>query len=163
MPLIQIELASGYAAGLEHYRQAGAMLNEIKTSGQVSHGSWTRWLTKNFELSQTQARRYMRLARAVADADEFKTTPEGRFRSIKDAIGERPARAAWQADIGALRQAELKRTEQCEARRKLAMQLIDIGYKSLAAKHHPDKGGSGEAMMLLNEVRDELKQHAWRR
>ena len=146
------------------------MLIEVKDSGQVAHGSWTRWLTKNFELSQTQARRYMRLARAVADGDEFKTTPEGRFRSIKDIIGERPARAAWRIDIDALRQAEARREaeyklrqEQCEQRRKLAAQLIDIGFKALAAKLHPDKGGSGEAMMLLNEVRDELKQHAWRR
>jgi hypothetical protein len=43
---------------------------------------------------------------------------------------------------------------------KLAMQLIDIGYKALATKLHPDKGGSGDAMSRLNEVRDRLKQRA---
>lgn len=112
---------------------------------------------KHFELSQTQARRYMRLARAVTDTDEFKTTPEGRFRSIKEIIGERSARAAWQADIDALRaQAGSKRAEQ----RKLALRLIDIGFRVLAVEMHPDKGGSGEAMALLNEVRDQLRQRA---
>jgi DnaJ-class molecular chaperone len=43
---------------------------------------------------------------------------------------------------------------------KLAMQLIDIGYKALATKFHPDKGGSRDAMSRLNEVRDRLKQRA---
>ena len=115
VPLIRDELAAGDAAALEHYRHAGEMLIEAKE--QVSHGSWSRWLTKNFELSQTQARRYMRLARAATDAHEFKTTPEGRFRSIKDVIGERSARAAWQADIDTLRaQGGSKRAEQRRAR-----------------------------------------------
>jgi hypothetical protein len=161
VPLIKTELAAGYEAGLEHYRRAGEMLNEAKD--QVSHGSWTRWLTRNFELSQTQARRYMRLARAVDGDGDFKTTPEGCFRSIKDVIGEHPARAASQIDFAALRQADLKRVGEHKLKLDLAAQLIDIGFKVLASKLHPDKGGSPEAMTLLNEVRDELKHHAWRR
>jgi hypothetical protein len=35
----------------------------------------------------------------------------------------------------------------------LALQLIDIGYKVLSVKLHPDKGGSHDAMRRLNKVR----------
>ena len=162
VPLIKDELAAGEAAGLEHYRQAGEMLNEAKE--QVAHGSWARWLTKNFELSQTTAKRYMRLARIPDDDDAFKSTTDGRFRSYREIIGERPARVAWhdgvRENIERIRQETLSRQQARDAARKLAMQLIDIGYKALATKLHPDKGGSREAMMLLNEVRDRLKQRA---
>jgi hypothetical protein len=158
VPLIKDELTAGDAAGLEHYRQAGEMLNEAK--GQVPHGSWSRWLTKNFELSQTTAKRYMRLARVAKDDDDvFKSTTDGRFRSYREIIGERPA-ARVAENIQRIRQEALSRQQDRDAARKLAMQLIDIGYKALATKLHPDKGGSREAMMLLNEVRDRLKQHA---
>lgn len=58
------------------------------------------------------------------------------------------------------RAAELKRVEERDAQRQLALQLIDIGYKALATKLHPDKGGSRDAMSRLNQVRDRLKAHA---
>jgi hypothetical protein len=51
----------------------------------------------------------------------------------------------------------LKREQERELQRKLALQLIDIGYKALASKLHPDKGGSREAMSRLNAVRERLK------
>ena len=50
VPLIQNELIEASAAGLDHFRRAGEMLVEAKE--QVSYGSWGRWLSKNFELSQ---------------------------------------------------------------------------------------------------------------
>jgi hypothetical protein len=63
-------------------------------------------------------------------------------------------------DLDVLRQSELKRVEERDAEHKLALQLIDIGYKTLATKLHPDKGGSRDAMARLNRVRDRLKMHA---
>lgn len=59
-----------------------------------------------------------------------------------------------------LKRDELKRAEERDAQRQLALQLIDIGYKVLARTLHPDKGGSREAMARLNAVRDRLKQSA---
>jgi hypothetical protein len=41
--------------------------------------------------------------------------------------------------------------------RDLALELIDIGFKALATRLHPDRGGSKDAMRRLNRVRDELK------
>jgi hypothetical protein len=59
--MIQSELQQGNSAGHEHYRRAGEMLIEAKD--QIGHGGWGRWLAKNFELSDRQAREYMRWAR----------------------------------------------------------------------------------------------------
>lgn len=48
---------------------------------------------------------------------------------------------------------EKERKLQCQ----LGLQLIDIGYKVLATRLHPDKGGSQEVMVRLIQVRDLLK------
>jgi hypothetical protein len=37
-------------------------------------------------------------------------------------------------------------------------ELIEGAYKILARLHHPDRGGSTEAMQALNEARDALKE-----
>jgi hypothetical protein len=41
-----------------------------------------------------------------------------------------------------------------DQRSRLAAELIREGFRSLAKKHHPDHGGSGEYMALLTEARD---------
>jgi hypothetical protein len=48
--------------------------------------------------------------------------------------------------------------EEREADLKLVAQLIDAGYRSLASKLHPDKGGSRDAMSRLSRVRDQVKR-----
>ena len=45
-----------------------------------------------------------------------------------------------------------------KVRRDLAFKVIDIGFKVLATKLHPDKGGSTEAMTRLNNIRQSLKE-----
>ncbi len=45
-------------------------------------------------------------------------------------------------------------------RRLLARQLIDSGFKALAIKLHPDKGGPGCDMAILNEIRETMKSAA---
>jgi YesN/AraC family two-component response regulator len=42
--------------------------------------------------------------------------------------------------------------------RKLMSQIIDSGFKALAIKFHPDKGGSTDMMTRLNKMRDRLKR-----
>ena len=52
------------------------------------------------------------------------------------------------------------RDDEVRLHRELAEELIDIGYRALATRLHPDRGGSKDAMARLNRVRDELKQIA---
>ena len=57
-------------------------------------------------------------------------------------------------------QEKQSREDETKLHRDLADELIDIGYKALATKLHPDRGGSRDAMARLNIVRDELKDIA---
>ena len=54
----------------------------------------------------------------------------------------------------------LKLAKEREKERELGQRLVDIGYRALAVKLHPDKGGSLEAMITLNRARDHLKRFA---
>ncbi len=60
----------------------------------------------------------------------------------------------------ALRREAVKRRDELDQIRDLKEKIINVGYKTLASKLHPDvKGGSRHAMTLLNAARDGLKRH----
>jgi hypothetical protein len=170
IPLIQSELQMGNSAGREHYRQAGEMLIEAKD--QIAHGSWGSWLAKNFDMHATTARLYMRWAR---EHDENEGTDlEMRPKSLREFEGRterdrenrqskqqqdfrRVLREVARDDFVQERQA---RDDEVRLHRELAEELIDLGYRALATRLHPDRGGSKDAMSRLNRVRDELRQIA---
>jgi hypothetical protein len=54
-------------------------------------------------------------------------------------------------------QARAEKAER-EAQRELSLEITAAGYRLLAVKHHPDKGGSSEAMARLTRARDHLKR-----
>jgi hypothetical protein len=156
VPLIQEDLAAAELAGMPYHRAAGEKMLEAKS--QIPHGQFGAWFNRSFRITQRTAQYYMSLVKTEKRTDV-------RFSSMDDFrrhLGEDRGRHG-RIDLNVLRQAQLERAEECELKLKLATQLIDIGYKALASKLHPDKGGSPEAMTRLNEVRSELKQHGWRR
>lgn len=161
VPLIKDELTAGDEAGLTHYRRAGEMLNEVRDSEQVPYGSWGQWLSKNFRLSSKTAHRYMQLARLPASVARDKT-------SLSDAIGEKPSRSTWKpifeaadrVNVTRLADERQSRDNEVKLHRELALKLIDLGYRAMATRLHPDRGGSRDAMGRLNLVRDELKSIA---
>jgi hypothetical protein len=164
VPLIQEELGAGDAAGFAHYRRAGALLLEARDS--VAAFKWGAWLSKNFALSRSTAWRYMKLAETG-----------GRFgaeTTIEDALGYKPRRerhAEWnpvrevtaRVDADRLGQARQAREDEARLHRDLAYELIEIGFKAMAMRLHPDRGGSKDAMRRLNRVREELNVAAARR
>jgi hypothetical protein len=170
IPLIQDELQRGNAAGREHYSRAGQMLLEAKD--QVGHGGWGRWLTKNFDLTQRTAQQYIRWAKHVEQIRSGASQVS--FNSLRDMTGQREherterTSAQQQAFRRVLRdvarddfmQERQTRDDEVRLHRELAEELIDIGYRALATRLHPDRGGSKDAMARLNRVRDELKQIA---
>ena len=178
--LIKDDLEQGKAAaeraGLPHYRAAGEKLIEAKS--QLPHGEFVQWVERNFTVTIRHARRYMDLAKATQATEKGLASP---FSSLSDFVRQtsdpnynkphtvRPT--AWFEPVKQvvekvdtetlnLKREELKRADERDAQRKLALQLIDIGYKVLARELHPDKGGSKEAMARLNAVRDRLKNSA---
>ena len=63
-----------------------------------------------------------------------------------------------QVNFDALRAERRQQEKEERLNRQLALQLIEVGYKALATKLHPDKpGGSTEAMVRLNTVRAALR------
>jgi hypothetical protein len=56
------------------------------------------------------------------------------------------------------RQESQARSEEKAKLHQLCRRIIDTGYKALATKLHPDKGGSPEVMARLNRARDTLKR-----
>jgi hypothetical protein len=171
VPLIQADFKHGKdaaeQAGLPYYRAAGEKLLEAKA--QLPHGEFVPWVERHFTFSMDQANRYMQLGAASQ-----KTLASG-FSSLSDFIRQtsnpnynRPPTTSWHEPVKDvigrvdtetlnLKREELKRDEERDAQRRLALQLIDIGYKVLARELHPDKGGSRDAMARLNAVRARLK------
>jgi hypothetical protein len=176
VPLIRADLKQGTEAAKTasepYWRAAGQKMLEAKA--QLDHGKFTAWVLRNFDIGIRHAQQYMALARATADPEMRDAI---RFSNFREAVRETTDNpnygkpASWRAEIvedlkrakeEAARHAaeELSRQQEREAERKLAVQLITIGFKALASKLHPDKGGSRDAMQRLNRVRDRLKQHA---
>jgi hypothetical protein len=179
IPMIRVELEAGHAAGVEHYRKAGEHLLDAKPQVMQSGKSWTSWLAKNFKnadgkpLSHDTALRYMRFA-------EQSNTRRRVFRTIEEAIGddrsarrEREQRShraeasasarqqqlngfTKQVDFDALRRERQDRDREEKLVHKIALQLVDVGYRVMAAKEHPDKGGTSEGMARLTRVRNWL-------
>ena len=165
VPLIQSELSAGNRAGIEHYRRAGEMLLEARE--QVAAFKWGKWLSKNFALSRQSAYTYMKLAERVREEPDLVNRGLQTVRSIvRPNTGTahphwRPVfEAAKKIDVDEFTDTRQARAEEMQLHRDLALELIDLGYKALATRLHPDRGGSRDAMRRLNRVRDELKSVA---
>jgi hypothetical protein len=170
IPMIQSELQQGDSAGRDHYRRAGDMLIEAKD--QVAYGGWGRWLSKNFDLSDKTARTYMQWARihddfgggdakapykSIREMTGHNERARDRYQSPQQQQFRRVLRDVAREDFVQERQ---DRNDELDLHRDLAIELIEIGYRALATRLHPDRGGTKDAMARLNRVRDELKHVA---
>lgn len=168
VPLIKQDLRDAKEAadqaGLPYYIAAGEKLIEAKAGVAVM--DWLDWLKRNFHLSRFTAAAYMRAARNVERGATFATLSEahGDMRPThptpwKERVQEVLNRVDLESFNLQARDISLAKDRKLE--RELALQLIDIGYKVLAVKMHPDKSnGSHEAMRRLNKVRARLKEAA---
>ena len=177
VPLIKDDLAKGKEAaekaGMPYYQAAGEKMLEAKP--QIS-GGFQDWVKRNFGITPRHAQNYMNLARATAGeqigrAHPFNSLSEFMRHEGKEPYGKKSPHREWHKDVDhiadrarrdmeRIREESLTRQQEREAEQKLALRLIDIGYKVLAKELHPDKGGSRDAMQRLTRVRDRLKQHA---
>src|SRR5262245_36680308 len=167
IPLIQADLEQGDRAGMQYFADAGDKL--IEAQSQVTHGHWGAWVSKNFHLTGRTASNYMRLARLRAQYAQNGTASSDLPHSLNEMRGEttraqsrRHAERAYKSVLRDLEadlytQEQHTRADEVQLHRDIALELIDVGFKALATRLHPDRGGSKEAMARLNRVRDELK------
>jgi len=173
VPLIQKDLErareAAKQAGRPHYQAAGEKMIEARP--QMNATEFDSWCQRNFNVGRRQANEYINWARHNSGIDD---SP---FTSFRDAISKtrdnpnygKPA--SWREDVKnnidraraeaqRIQNENLSRQQERDADRKLALKLIDIGFKVLAKELHPDKGGTRDAMSRLSRVRDRLKSHA---
>lgn len=152
VPLIKQDIQAAQNAGMPYYRAAGEKLIEAKS--QLAHGEWQEWLKRNFSLTARTAQNYMQMADAqkrnvfrFSSLNEFK-----RQRKAERAGGARDAQP-----IGNKFERMANAFKEQKLLRKLAIEIIDAGYRHLSAKYHPDKGGDSDTMRRLSDVRKALK------
>jgi hypothetical protein len=183
VPLIKKDLEQARAvhtaaekASEPYYFAIGDKLIEAKA--QLASGEFTQWVSKNFKFGQRQAQQYMALARATSDTQKRVALRAMEEMSFNAAVREHTSNvnlgrpAAWREDIkDNVQKARVEarrlaledsrsRADERAAEKKLALRLIDIGFKVLVKELHPDKGGTKDAMSRLSRVRTRLKQYA---
>lgn len=177
VPLIKKDLEEGKEAsaraGLPYYRAAGEKMLEAKS--QIKHGEFQEWVRRNFGLGKVQAHRYMQLAKVDEEkflgrnfsnfSEAFRATVDSNYNkphTVRPQPWHEPVKEAMSKVDVAILNADRERANRAEERKvlhDLGMQLIEIGFKALATKLHPDKGGSKDAMMRLNQVRNLLRNY----
>jgi hypothetical protein len=164
-PLIKNDLSLAdreSKSSMEHYSAAGEKLIEAKS--QMPHGEWGDWLRDNFNRSQTQATRYMKLAKQNLRGAKFDSVNEMERKTRRHPAGLpkeiRKIMEGINVDVETLSKEDINEKKEEGVLRKLARQVIDAGYRTLSLKLHPDKGGSTEAMQRLNQVRIALRNFA---
>jgi hypothetical protein len=172
VPLIKKDFALGQDAAEEaampYYKAAGEKLIEARS--QQSASDFWLWVKHHFGRSESQCKLYMKLAQATISGKLGSAAPGSLNAFQRDHLGrQRPTHVypqPWHEPIKeTLSRVNVERHEQTPAKksderalqRALAIQLIDIGFKALSTKLHPDRGGSKEAMQRLNAVKMKLK------
>lgn len=156
VPKIKSLIAAGDRAGVRYYREAGVHLNKIKSEWE-GYG-FLEWAEETFGKSESQLSKWMRSAKLESPRHDA-TLSESLGHTSGSSVHRATAPILNRINVRALAQERQDREKESKIQRQLALQLIDIGYKALATKLHPDKqGGSTEAFQRLKEVRDRLKE-----
>ena len=180
VPSIHDRIREAEQAGIPYYAAVGAELWEARSHFDASR-SFMEWATKTFRRGQGTIKSWMQYAKKINGDQPLKfqqvidgqraSRPQPKHFPTLSQVSDpnrNPRHAPdWYApvqeitgrvDIPRMTQERQDRQKEKELLHRLGLQLIDIGYKVLAAKLHPDKvGGSREAMQRLNEVRNILK------
>jgi hypothetical protein len=168
----EMEVHESFEATKQKWRiSIGEKLLEAKSSPQMKHGDFIAWVSRNFPtLHRSQAKEYMGMVKHQKASGEAISGPQHYRRLTRKSYRKNPTGTAkWRNHIQARLDAfeaskfnieleESNREKEQKLVNDLALEIISIGYKVLATKMHPDKGGSVEAMQRLNDARDRLKE-----
>lgn len=157
---VRKEIKLGDKAGYIHYRKAGEWLLKAKPQFETA-ADFYAWAETRFGRSEGTLKNYMMYAQRVTPGDRAQLSEVVRPNANKDHRPDwhKPVQniMAGVNPIAIAQQAKDSKREQ-ELIRTLGTQIIEIGFKALAAKLHPDKpGGSKESMASLNEARRILR------
>jgi hypothetical protein len=159
-------LDNAQMAAREYRYKAGVCLIEAKASPEMT--DFPAYATKETGVDATTYRVWMQggrvlLENATASRETGRTARLPSSSELRGQEGGRVSRPYISAVDETIHKAEVNmdrlRERELDAYReeaevlKLAKQIVDIGYKALATKLHPDKGGDRAAMARLTEAK----------
>jgi hypothetical protein len=132
---------------------------------QKSKITFKDWLADNFDMSSSTAYDAMKIAGSSSRSQNFTSITEHlrhhrpTYAMPRQSVGEDSATkkilGGISNDIFFERAREA--SKELQVKKKMAIELVDAGFRALSIKAHTDKGGSDDAMVRLNEVRKALK------
>lgn len=151
-------------------RKIGADLRAAKKivdSGKATEHTWAEWLEKNFTMSYQSANRYISLAGVPRSSGYTSITEHLRDKnpnyalprqSVNDFENEAATKKILSGiSTGIFVERTLTVSKEKGLKKKMAIELVDAGFRALSIKAHSDTGGSDEVMRRLTEVRTALK------
>lgn len=162
VPKIKSLIKAGDVAGERYYREAGVHIIQVQEEWGLPREAIVEWAMETFDRSETQVYIYIRLGEGRSRAHSTSLRAAMGWSKTNDWVApaiKETRKIVNRINVRAMAQERQNREKEEKLQRQLAHQLIDIGYKVLATKLHPDKsGGSTEGFQRLKEVRDRLKE-----
>ena len=159
-----------------HEERIGLLLIEAKTHFPDGKGFPDWFEAQDFGFSYSTGKRWRQFATSLQDVPDFvrdkifsPTEKPLRVSHIVDRHGYVNPSNVRAAEMARIHREATANAERFMAKRRdlakeialikaIALKIIDAGYKVLATKMHPDKGGSHDAQRRLNAARAKLKQ-----
>jgi len=140
-------------------REIGECLDELQPQIPGGASGWAAYLRKHFDYSVARAQRHIAFYRKeLRDQRKYERLAHAGVGGNKNYSKTYEAIKPQLRQFDAEARRNIAQLDQRAAQRKLGHQLIDIGYRALAVKCHPDKGGSDAMMANLTAVRDRLRR-----
>jgi hypothetical protein len=147
---------------------------------QVKHGHFEKWVKTNFPIGYSASKEWMRMAKAQNfGGPKFSSAADLHRKTRKPRKGgtgiSAKRRAEWKkieekrmedflrdfASQGGFETFEAETETQSQEQKlinKMAGEIVNAGYKLMATRLHPDKGGSEDGMRRLNAAREQLRR-----
>jgi hypothetical protein len=146
-----------------YYLSIGEKL--LEANKHTSYGNWEIWLKESFKISRQTAFNYMDYAQQanvkpvlhLSYANYLKARKqEAKLKQKTEQAQAQPSPAAWAEAWKRKGEQEVAKRQVRENQRELFKKVFNLGYKEMAKKLHPDKGGTNEGMHQLQEVKQLL-------
>jgi hypothetical protein len=147
---VRKELKAAEQAHIPYYRAIGELLRgEI---GNMTYLEFLAWASRHLRLTHSKTRDCLEAAGVPLSTVK---PPDGGFHPKQTHTG--PSAEDFQRARNYAVEEARDRIQEREEQAKAGLEIIKAGYRAMAAKHHPDRGGSQEAMTRLNKARERLR------
>jgi len=161
-----------------HRLDAARLLSQLRRRVEAEGHDWWKWQEGKFDRSRRDIERLLKIGRSAdpegaaaeerarnaayqrdhrASSDDATDTIDVSRKERADSWArEAQSRAAFRAKEAS------ERAKEHELRRKLKVEIVNIGFRTIAKTLHTDVGGEKTEMQRLNDVRNQLLAYSRR-